>query len=141
MTTRSSSRPSRCGAVVCVLSLLLALSACGDESSSTEGSLCPLLPGASFFNERHESTIDEGVEQEVSLSEELDFSEDEVGWWSGDTVDTGAWTCSDNDVTWLDGRFRGELQNESGLLVLTTAGDRWIGPQIDTTEGRSTIPS
>ncbi|MEM9610011.1 MAG: hypothetical protein AAGA99_21505 [Actinomycetota bacterium] len=115
----------RRGSCVCLMLVLAA--ACGGSSSSA--GLCSQLPGSGFVAE-NQATPTNGPDDGPASSDELDFSDDEVDWWSGDTVETGTWSCADDEVAWL-AFFRGELAEEDGVLVINQPdGTRWRGPTV-----------
>ena len=115
---------------VCIIGLLFA-TACGDDGSAAGDDLCDRLPDSGFVSEQPAGAVmlEDGPQPSA---DELDFSPDEVWWWTGDTVETGGWTCDINEVVWLDGSFDGELTEHDGRLVITEPdGFRWIGPETD----------
>lgn len=106
----------------CSLVVVLVATGCGDDADSAAEDLCAHLAGATFVTD--------------GGGDELEFYEDEAWWWSGDTVETGGWTCGNNAATWLDGSFGGELTEDDARLILTEPdGFRWTGPELEISSG------
>ena len=109
--------------------LLLVVTGCGDDDQPTAGDdLCDQVAGSSFVSELESSAVmtEDGA---VATTEELEYYDDGVDWYSGDTIDSYEWTCADNEVRWTDSFFTARLSLEEGRLVLTEPDDfRWLGP-------------
>lgn len=114
-------------ALTAALVLLLVVSSCGDDGEPGAGlDLCEQMEGSGFVSEAASSSVmtEDGV---VATTEDLEYYDGGVDWYSGDTVESYEWTCTANRVDWVDGYFTATLSIEDGNLTLTEPdGARWI---------------
>ncbi len=107
--------------VICAVLILGVLAGCGDSAND----LCDRIDRTGFRSAEAISSVmtADGV---VPSHETVEFRGEEFSYHYTDVVEVGEWSCRNNGVTALDGRFRGDLSEENGSLVLTHSGNRYL---------------